>query len=515
MSLMIEALEPRQFMSAGAPDTSFGTGGKVTLGMPGYHFYNERVAVQSDGKVVLAGNYDTMSPQGFTIQGGFLARFKATGSSALDTSFGSGGKVFLPGGSYINALGMARDGKIVVAGSASSSFLVMRYTTAGAPDSTFGAAGRANASFSGANAVHAESLAIASDGKIVCAGLAGNSYALARFTTAGKLDTTFSGDGKFTGKPHYATGSFLIDTIRTVRIQSDGKIVGAGAVATGVGQNQRALLVRLTTGGNLDTTFGGTGEVSPFGANPTDAHALAIASDGFIYTAGSYAHVGKISSAGKIVTTFGQSGVLSASDRFTAIYDIALQGDGKLIAAGTSLVSGQNRFGLARYNSSGAIDKTFGTNGLVTTAFSTSSSAMSLALRSDGRITVAGSTVNIAGGYPDTVAVARYLNDYPLNTITGKVFDDSDGDGVKDSTEAGLSSWKLFIDSNRNGLLDAGEKTALTDSAGNYRFSSLAAGTYVLRIVKPTGWTTTTPVSYTLSFTSGGTTTKNFGAKHS
>ena len=102
--------------------------------------------------------------------------------------------------------------------------------------------------------------------------------------------------------------------------------------------------------------------------------------------------------------------------------------------------------------------------------------------------------------------------------ISGSVFNDLDGDKIKDSIEKGLSSWRVFIDKDNDGRLDAGEVSVLTDSSGNYSFKSLAAGTYKVRIVQQTGWTRTTPTSgyHAVTLSAGGTAIgKLFGEKKS
>lgn len=89
--------------------------------------------------------------------------------------------------------------------------------------------------------------------------------------------------------------------------------------------------------------------------------------------------------------------------------------------------------------------------------------------------------------------------------ISGLVFDDTNGDGVHNTGEAGLGNWKLFIDSNDNGKLDSGEPTALTNSSGKFKFSNLVAGkTYVVREVLQSSWRQTAPSGATASIVVGG-----------
>jgi SdrD B-like protein/carbohydrate binding protein with CBM6 domain len=100
--------------------------------------------------------------------------------------------------------------------------------------------------------------------------------------------------------------------------------------------------------------------------------------------------------------------------------------------------------------------------------------------------------------------------------ISGAVFNDLDADKTRDSNESGLSGWRVFIDTDKDGVLDSGEKSVLTDSSGNWSFKDLAAGTYVVRLVQPPGWTRTTPTSgsHTLTLAAGKTSTNRlFGVR--
>jgi hypothetical protein len=95
--------------------------------------------------------------------------------------------------------------------------------------------------------------------------------------------------------------------------------------------------------------------------------------------------------------------------------------------------------------------------------------------------------------------------------ITGRAWVDSDKDNIKDSTEAVLSGWRVFIDKDKDGVFDSGEVSTLTDSAGNYKFTNLAAGSYRVRIVQASGYTRIAPTSgyYDKTLLSGQTTGSN------
>jgi uncharacterized delta-60 repeat protein len=204
-------------------------------------------------------------------------------------------------------------------------------------DPTFDTDGKLTTAI-GTSADNATALALQSDGKIVVAGSSRNGsnddFALARYTSDGSLDTTFSSDGKLTT----AIGS-SDDNATGVAVQSDGKIVVAGSSRNG--SNDDFALVRYTSTGSLDTTFSGDGKLTTaIGSSDDQALALALQSDGKIVVAG-----------------FSRSGFLNLN------YD----------------------FALARYTSTGSLDTTFSSDGILTTAIGASIDiATALALQSDG-----------------------------------------------------------------------------------------------------------------------------------
>ena len=101
----------------------------------------------------------------------------------------------------------------------------------------------------------------------------------------------------------------------------------------------------------------------------------------------------------------------------------------------------------------------------------------------------------------DTLVVTRV--DQILQTISGTIWNDADGDGVRDSGEPGVAGWEVFLDANNNGLRDAGEPSTLTasdnaaspqDETGSYTFAGLAPGVYTVAEVAHSGWKQTDPV---------------------
>jgi hypothetical protein len=103
-------------------------------------------------------------------------------------------------------------------------------------------------------------------------------------------------------------------------------------------------------------------------------------------------------------------------------------------------------------------------------------------------------------------------------TISGSVFNDADGNGARNGSEAGLSGWKVWIDLDGDGVLDSNERSVTTDSTGAWKFTGLAPATYKVRVVKQSSWNQTLPAGGTFqSVVLGLGATKTgvvFGEKH-
>ena len=237
----------------GSLDASFGTGGKVTTAIGAGADEARGLAIQTDGKILLTG----YSHNG-TNEDVALVRYNTDGS--LDTNFDGDGKRTLAIGSgydVANAVALQSDGKIVVAGdsliSGTPDFTVMRFNADGSLDTSFDTDGMATTAVGGSSD-YSKALAIQSDGRIVVVGESfngsNNDIAVVRYNSDGSLDTTFDTDGKLTT----AIGS-SIDTASGVAVQSDGKIVVAGFAQFADGYTA---LVRYNSNGSLDTTFGAT-----------------------------------------------------------------------------------------------------------------------------------------------------------------------------------------------------------------------------------------------------------------
>jgi uncharacterized delta-60 repeat protein len=235
---------------------------------------------------------------------------------------------------------------------------------------------------------------------------------------AGNLDPSF-GSGGITQSPDN-------NSSRVIALQPDGKIVAAG----------NSLLVRYLPNGSLDPSFG-TGGYTATGFDPGNSVALALQPDGKIVVAGGSPYgsssnqftLARYDSNGSPDTSFGTDGstntvVLSSLDGSwtpwgASVAALAVLPDGKVLAAGSArwhagLYEEVGGFVLARYTPAGALDRTFGTDGIVETFGGDADLAGMVALPG-GRIVATGTSYGGHPDYPRKIALARYEPDGSLD----------------------------------------------------------------------------------------------------
>jgi uncharacterized delta-60 repeat protein len=337
-----------RYNSDGSLDPSFGSAGKFVITT--HQDPPNVIAIQADGKIV---------------SGSFAGLMRVTTDGQLDTGFGSGGMVST-GKTAIYKLAMQPDGKIISAGDAipdgpggvpdgSTTFSVLRFNADGSPDPSFGIGGQATADFAG-HAAGVSALAIQPDGKILAGGASrtggptGSLFAaLARFNSDGTLDPGFGSSGLV------ATQQLSI-VFRALAVLDGGQIVAIG------------------------------------GIGPPNIDNLGIEA---VFGAARYNHDGSLDRA------FGNGGVLTSpffTARNTLLITAAIAPDGRFVAAGES----ENGLALARYNSDGSPDSSFGTGGTVITH-----------------------VTDAKDGYPDTIRGIAYQTDGRM-VVTGDANDDTD-----------------------------------------------------------------------------------------
>jgi len=395
----------------GSLDTSFGNNGIVTTSIGNIDNSLRSIAIQTDGKIVAAGNsYDGTN---FNFS---LVRYNTNGS--IDTSFGIDGIVstFIGNDALAFSVVIQTDGKIVAAGSGIGSsnldFALARYETDGSLDSSFGTDGIVTTDI-GTQYEHIRSIALQTDGKIVAAGNSYNGsnddFTLVRYNIDGSLDSNFGTSGIVTtpiGNNH--------DRVESVAIQTDGKIVVVGE--SFIGTNNFAS-VRYNTDGSLDNSFGTNGVVTTLIGDSASAAAVVIQTDGKIVVGGTIIITGshfdialaRYNADGSLDTSFDNDGIVATLIGYSSgTLSVALQTDGKIVIAGRISNGTNDDFGIARCKIDGSLDNSFGTDGIVTTPIGTESDyARSLAIQADGKIVAAGRSDN--GTYED-FAVVRYNN---------------------------------------------------------------------------------------------------------
>jgi uncharacterized delta-60 repeat protein len=233
----------------------------------------------------------------------------------------------------------------------------------------------------------------------------------------GDLDSSFDGDGKVT-----TTFDVDSDHAGAVAIQGDGKIVAAGCAFCEYGESGDFALVRYNTDGSLDPTFDTDGKVTTdFAGSIAEAQGVAIQGDGKIVAAGlafvspnyNFA-LARYNTDGSLDTTFDTDGKVTTNVAGSedGAFGVAIQEDGKVVAAGCAgaSVCASADFAVARYNTDGSLDTTFDTDGKVTTNVAgKGAGASAVAIQGDGKIVPAG----FAGS---DFALARYNTDGSLDT---------------------------------------------------------------------------------------------------
>jgi uncharacterized delta-60 repeat protein len=337
-----------RYTTDGSPDETFGLHGRVRTDFFGLDDLANAVALQPDGRIVLAGT----ARVGFDLSIA-LARYNADGS--LDAGFGVGGKMVVAGFTGV-AYGVAvqPDGKILVAG---SHFALVRFDADGGLDAAFGNGGKLVIERFGATA-----LTLQPDGRIVVAGIinresgTSDDFAVVRVNGDGSPDQTFGSSGIAT-TDFFGSG----DVAWAVTLQSDGKIVLGGGASDPLSVGPNLAVARYNSDGSPDGTFSGDGRTT------TD---------------------------------------LPGFDELA--FGVAVQSDGKILAAGLAFSATLYDFAVVRYTSDGAEDPSFGASGRVTTDFfGRNDGIRGLAVQPDGRIVAAG------GAYDGTTtyfALARYLS---------------------------------------------------------------------------------------------------------
>lgn len=400
----------------GTLDETFGNGGFTTTNLDTFsNDFSNAMAIQNDGKILLTGRSNNAVT---------LVRYTTAGT--LDETFGTAGVVSTDLGTISDgaqAIALQNDGKIVVAGKTSSDIALIRYLTDGSLDTTFGSAGIMIHDL-GSAADESESLFIQSDGKLVVSGNTNAAIALARFNADGTPDNDFGTAGIVIADlvAGFETGYSTVP-------YTDDKVLVAGK------SNQDIVLLRFNSDGTPDDSFGTNGVVTTDIDNDSsdEGHAVVVQNDGKIVVAGrsdlnifeDFVLV-RYHVDGSVDETFGDNGVAVtdiASESSDFVTSMVQQPNGQLVVVGLSrfgMLGTTDDFSMVRYNADGTVDNEFGTAGIVTTSLDSGhDDPMSVAIQPDQKIVVAGysfqSTLFSYG-----FAVARYNGDSSVNIREGQ-----------------------------------------------------------------------------------------------
>lgn len=420
---------------------------------------------------------------------------------SLDTTFGgSAGYVTLPTGFFASGVAVQPDDRIVVAGSdANNNFQLVRYNTDGTLDMSFGAS--FNGIATGPIGLLFDVL-IQPDGYILTGGQDNNgNFQLARFYPQGFIDSSFGVNGVVVGPSGFCSalaqeqdssviaggannaGQFFVmrydsygnintsfdfgpdGYIEDLVIQPDGK-----AVACGVDNDANFSIVRYNTDGSIDTSFGINGVTTgPQGV----ATALVIQSDGYIVVAGfdlsdpNNMLLARYDTNGNVDASFGTNGIVEGPTGI--INGMSLQADGKIIVVGENDINTL----LARFNANGTLDITFGIDGITSTP---TGIFYGVGFQSDGK--------TVAVGLDDSSSnflVARYTNNQTL-TPTQVTYPVVTGIGYATiyGTAQNPSEVFIFLDGQ---LLGGTSTNSNGDNTWDYTIDLSTPGMYSLRAV--------------------------------
>lgn len=421
-----------RYNSDGSLDGSFNDDGRVITDFGTDRDHARAVAIASDGAIVAAGT------NAIDFQ---LARYLPSG--ALDPAFGTDGKVTtdLGGGDFVEDLAIQPDGAIVAVGG-SGVFALARYLPDGTLDTSFSDDGRVTTDFAGGGSA-ANAVALQLDGKLVVAGrglcnpLCGD-FALARYSPDGSLDASFDGDGKLT-----TDFGGDVDAAVDVAVSADGMLVAVGRGATAVGQASGIAIARYHPDGSLDSSF------------DTD---------------------------GKTIVSSGTPGPGPIADA------LALQPGGKiLIGGGIWRGADKGNFALARLNSDGSLDKSYSFDGWIEDDFAhRHDHLVGLALQGDGKIIAAGFSAELSEtAASGDFAVVRYLPDGDAVAPESEIVEGPAEGSVTSSREA------TFAFTGRDNIDTAGELSfrcrlngaPLTPCASPLGYSQLRSGRHEFTVV--------------------------------
>lgn len=403
-------------------DTTFsGTGYNLqtpfgsTIASSAYSF-----AVQPDGKIVMGGLTSGDNPQ--------CALIRLNTDGTIDTSFGTNGSTLTTVGPSCVGIKLViqPDGKILLAGATYAqnenyNMVVLRYTSSGVLDTTFNQTGMRIQNISGDSTEGATEIAVLPDGKILVVGdtstsmFTQNRIVVLRLNSDGSLDTTLNGSGLLT------VSSTADERTGVILVYPNGKILIGGS-RTNAGNRTDFLLLRLNADGATDTSFGNNGRtvtvVSTTGNNNA-IRSVGLQSDGKI-VAGGNGFLTRYYTTGRIDESFGSNGVVNVLFS-SEVRELKILPNDKILVAHKFGVA----TGLRRYTKIGAPDTTFNGGELIVTVPDHICLANEVEIQSDNKMVLVG------GCSPNGGGISKFAAFRTAETRTHRHLD-FDGDGTTD-----------------------------------------------------------------------------------
>ncbi len=284
LQLGIIIIASNVYSQSGSLDSSFGTGGKVVTSINSGADKAYAVALQTDGKIIVGG----MTTSATTGKDFACLRYNSDGS--LDSTFGTNGIVTndVQTGSddVVYSIAIQSDGKIILAGysddGSNKNAAIIRLNTSGTLDTSFGTSGKVLTDFITGRADEIKTIKIHSlTGNIVAGGTSSltstNSQAvIARYTSAGILDTTFNTTGKLLLANASGSGTYYY-VIEDLSVKSNGKISAIGWInQQGLQWSANYYGCRVNSNGTMDTSFSTDGLIVTNGGFNGDDKAFSM-----------------------------------------------------------------------------------------------------------------------------------------------------------------------------------------------------------------------------------------------
>ncbi|WP_298223884.1 T9SS type A sorting domain-containing protein [Flavobacterium sp.] len=424
-----------RFNTNGSIDTSFGNN-ETHIFILQFGLF----VIQPDAKIITASKQDHYNSFG-QVDSSYFRTDRYNTDGTLDTTFGTDGTVITDFGfgyNYVTAIALQPDGKVIVAGTSyNNQFAIARYTSSGYLDTTFDGDGKVITSLGSGLKSYTQYVSVQADGKIIVAGLSYPSippqefsFSIAKYNPNGSLDTSFDSDGIVNNTFDDAAGTYI--NLNTIVEQPDGKFL----VTTETGNNFEFVIRRYNASGSDDTSFGNNGKSALFIQDDNKALGIALQQDQKIVVAGTSRSLASIedvyefnvvrySTNGVPDVSFNNDGIIAT--KFDSSNDLStkllIQPNDKIITVGVKKTypfgtAGKELISISRTHTDGSLDSTFGTDGKVVSDLGQDYSKIKNAvLQPDGKILVSCETATF--GNPNEYFLIRYNNNGSLDTTFG------------------------------------------------------------------------------------------------